>query len=480
MENKYLLDNKPHTTFNHSIEIFGSYFNHNYKESSICIRTQNGKTVLFIGEFVNAKYPKQTITETASKLVTCETLEEILEELNYLAGRYLLFYGNETSIQYVIGDAVASIPTNYMFDGNSYAISSHPKFIADAYSLTKSEESMTIAKAAEQQQPLPYNLTMYDEIKNLIPNHYLNLTHNKMIRFYPLKENPAVDIDEVVDETIALMKNVLNSYLSEDKIALPITSGKDSRLILSLLKNHLDKVEMFTYRLDAFTEETGDIAIPKQISEDYKINYHILPVLDVPESKKEAIYEELAGSQNEGILRNAYTFNQSILSNLDALSGDIVSITKSSFGKNIPESLGTTSYLVTKTHNYSKENKAQVEQWREGVEDIYDKTNISIFDLFNWEHRLGKWLPKSMQNYDYLMNQLYIFNCRYLMKLWVSIPRAQRVEGSFHLKVIEKEWPELLDYPLNPDDKLIDSIFSHSALFYVGSYGKYILGKFLR
>lgn len=479
MENKYLFDCKPNSFFSHSINIFGNYFNHNYECSIIRIKRTKEKSIILIGEFVNAELPEDNLDDTVNKLLESQDLNEIINELKYLAGRYLLFYGTEDKLDYIIGDPVSTIPVNYMFTEREPVISSHATFIATEYNLTQSEESQKIVKGAEQQQPLPYNISMYEEIKVLIPNHYLDITGKKIKRYYPLQTVSPVDIDEAVEKTITLTKNILNAYLKKKNISLPITSGIDSRAILALLKDNIEDVDLYTFKLDNFSEQTGDIAVPKKIASEYNINYHILPVINLPDTDNEIINKELSGVKNDNILRNAYTYHTSKLANLDSIPGDIISISKSPFGKKIPEKLATLSYLITKTHNYSPEIKKHINNWREDLNGIYEKTNISIYDLYNWEYRLGRWLPKSIQNYDYYINQLYIFNCRSLIEMWISIPRNQRTDESLHLKIIKKEWPELLEYPLNPDDKILDTIFNNSFLFYIGSHIKYYLKKFI-
>jgi hypothetical protein len=139
--------------------------------------------------------------------------------------------------------------------------------------------------------------------------------------------------------------------------------------------------------------------------------------------------------------------------------------------------MATVNYLVTKTHNYSSANKYYVKEWLKNVESFPKEYNVSKYDLFNWEHRFGRWMSNSIQNYDYLVNQTYIFNCRYLIELWINIPRSERTNRSFHEEVIKSEWPELLEVEFNPDEKLMNRIFNNSYAFYYGSIAKHYIKK---
>src|SRR5699024_4143120 len=152
----------------------------------------------------------------------------------------------------------------------------------DKYGFEHSEDAVNIKKGAEQQQPLPYNITMFEEIKTLIPNHYLDINHQKMRRFFPLHSVDTISLDAAVEETIELSKNIIKGYFNTRKVALTITSGVDSRAILALMKEQVQDLELYTYYHNEFTEETGDIRIPKELSERLDLNYRTLPIQEMP------------------------------------------------------------------------------------------------------------------------------------------------------------------------------------------------------
>ena len=274
-------------------------------------------------------------------------------------------------------------------------------------------------------------------------------------------------MDEAVLETIKYTKSALKGYFATRNLSLPITSGLDSRTVLALMKDHVDEIEMYTFYLDGFSSETGDIRIPKEISSELDTKHHILPVIEVPDDLRKQIYKELGGLENDAILNQAYTYKKSQLSGTYSVPGEIITLSKSLFGKNLPDSFATLEYLMTKTHNHTPEARNHVKIWIDHVKDSAKEYNVSLFDLFAHEHRLGRWLPNSIQNYDYFIDQIYIFNMRHLVKLWMSISKKERTKRSLHLEIIKKEWPELLNCDINPDDKIRDKFFSNSYLFYV-------------
>jgi len=85
-------------------------------------------------------------------------------------------------------------------------------------------------------------------------------------------------------------------------------------------------------------------------------------------------------------------------------------------------------------------------------------------------------MTNSLMNYDVLVDSICPFNCRELIELWVSVPRESRMKYSIHRKVIYHNWPELLDFPINPGRKY-RLANKYSVLFYLATRTKYYLER---
>ena len=187
--------------------------------------------------------------------------------------------------------------------------------------------------------------------------------------------------------------------------------------------------------------------------------------------------DELGSAVVPSELQNAWTYYNSELLGVTRLDGNISPLGKSNFGRDLPERFATPSYLVTKTHNYAKDNKREVERWVQDVRELCAIYEVSKYDLFFWEHRVGNWAANSLLNSDLMTETLIPFNCRQLIELWLRVPRRERMNGAIHKKIIELNWPELLEYPFNPDERF-KFLNTNRLLYYFGMRLKYILGKF--
>ncbi len=131
---------------------------------------------------------------------------------------------------------------------------------------------------------------------------------------------------------------------------------------------------------------------------------------------------------------------------------------------------------MTKTHNFSKDNKKEVRRWIRDVHPYVHTSGLSKFDLFFWEHRVGNWTANSYLNSDLLTASLNIFNSRTIIETWLRVPRKQRMNNLIHKKIIELNWPELLEFPFNPDEKY-GFLWKNSLPYYVAVWGKYTLDR---
>lgn len=475
MNMTYLLSNTEDPQFDHRVSFRDKVFQTNLDSFH---KTENSeRSVILYGEVFDFRHAERNIEQLAEALAACKTYEGLLAEAEYLVGRYLIISHTDEEGIRLLGDATGTIPVYYPTRAGQEACSSHVYLMSQLYDLPKSDVAKQIrAQAMEQQQPMPYDFTTISYVKVLLPNHYLDLSKGESVRYYPLVDLPERTVDEVVDETIRVMDKVVNKVYDAHDIAIAMTSGLDSRVVLSFFKDKKD-IKLYTYVHENFTEETPDVYVPKQISEKFGLDYYTLIRKQLSDEDLKDIESYLPGHMNQRILENSFTFSTSELKDRSFITGDIIPLAKSKFGQNLPEKKATTSYFVTKSHNYSKENRQLIAEWLEDLNRDKD-SDVSTYDLFFWENRLGRWFTKNAVNYDMFSNPLYIFNSRYLINLWLSVPRKYRVEKQIHQGIIAKNWPELLEIPVNPGGSKLSKVFLNQWAYYYGSFIKHYANKY--
>lgn len=462
-------------TFTNYIDIGVNNLKLHYESASIVKKEFDGRVVILMGVLVDSADPDVEEEQVAEGLVQLEDVTTLIEKSKGLAGRFVIFYSEGDNL-FIIPDAIASIPVTYT-TGNELLIASNPKFIAEIKVWREWEISVEIKSKAAQTHPLPYDLTMYDHVKKVPPNHFFDSNSREAVRYYPVKEETPLSADDAARMSSALLKNIVSGYRKRCRLSLPLTAGLDSRTNLALCRDFIDDIPTYTFFHSHFSERTADIVIPQELAGKFCFEHLMLRHKDIPLEIIFDFQNELESMINPSELQNVWTYHISGLSRYTRLDGHISTLARSDFGRDLPESLATAAYLVTKTHNYSKENQRHVKRWVSDIRVYADESHISKFDLFYWEHRMGNWAANSYLNSDLLIESLNIFNCRTIIESWLRVPRRDRMNGQINKRIIELSWPELLNYPFNPGDKY--RFFYKSRLaYYFAVWGKYVLEWF--
>lgn len=475
MRNCFLLTKEENQLFNNSIKI-GDFYLY-YNDFKVFSDKSNNSQIVLLGNFVDSHNPARSQKEIINELIELSSFNEIINKSKKLAGRFIIFHYNQLKL-HILPDATASIQVSYSTKSEVLFASSHPKIIANKMNENISEQALDIQMKSEQNLIMPYDRTVYDNIRYVIPNHYLEFINQTSVRYYPLKIESNVSIEKAVHITSHQVKSILKGYNNLfGKLSLPLTAGVDSRTILASSREIIKDITTYTFMHKNFDCNTADIVIPKLISEKLEFKHLVINDLALPDSVLSIQKGFLEYEINISELRNSWTYKNSQLKNLLRLDGNISPLAKSSFGKNLPESWATVFYLSTKTHNHSAVNKRIIKEWSNDIEPYLKKSNKSKYDMFFWEHRIGKWTSNSLKNFDTLGDSINPFNCREVIENWLNVPRKIRSNNSLHELVIKENWPELLDYPINPNQKYT-FLNRFQSLFYFASITKFLLNKF--
>lgn len=393
------------------------------------------------------------------------------------AGKYVILYRNEEGL-YLFGDATSSVQMNYSLTEGGLCAASIDRLAAEHCGYDVSEYSLKIRKGANLSQALPNDITMYDGVKALLPNHYLDVSRGQAVRVSHL---PAPGLPDkaggeealrayIEAASLPLIRRTVQAYRRYYELVCPLTAGSDSRAVLSFL---LDGgcPECFTFRHKNFTDETAELRIPAHICRDLHLPYTAVEDLHAPEAYVKAVFEAAGDYHHPGTINMAYTY-LSAFSGKAMVNGDIIGQAgKSSKGKNIPCALARAPFFASKIHNKSPLVRRELERYVREIRASGDR--FFVFDLFATEIMNGRWSAQSHMLYSLCsISLLNIFNCRELIGQWMDIPRAQRTKGLIHRTILEGEHPELLSYSTNPDQK--HSLLRKSWLtYYLASHVKY-------
>lgn len=375
-----------------------------------------------------------------------------LEETYRLAGNYIVVVSCSKYFR-VINDTVGYVGIYYNVDGLS--CSSSDALLAMEMNTNLNSYAKEIRNgSSSDSQPLPYDITDYEGISICLPNFYLDFLSGETKRYFPSvkKEsvNNKISVEECLSKSYFLINNIVAAYAKDFNLLCPLTSGWDSRLNYSFLEKQPSfKSITYTFLHPGFTDKTPDIYIPKMILKG-QAQHKIIKDIEVPKS----IYEKIKRNVTPNASFNSTSLAFTLLENFNnpaIINGDIVDqIGSSLIGQNLPNFFATKRFFKCKLHNYSSKVDFDLENWMSSIES----KEISFFDLFSWESRLGRWAHESNKIYSAMgIVSLNIFNCREVINLWLQIPRSQRSNMIIHRYYFLNNNSSLIKIPFNPGSR---------------------------
>ena len=104
--------------------------------------------------------------------------EKLAELLKLFAGNYaVLFYSKKYDGLYLFPDASASLPVYYSNETEKIVVSSNDRHIAEYLNYEVSDKNIVCVH-----NTLSYNDTVYDNVKALLPNTYIDLYKKQIVR----------------------------------------------------------------------------------------------------------------------------------------------------------------------------------------------------------------------------------------------------------------------------------------------------------
>ena len=205
-----------------SKHIFGSYAILTDGRTPIQTAQSSDFSVFVFGYAVNVH--TGSADNLAEELISnVKTPKELIEREKKLGGKYIIIFQFQHNYG-CICDATSSLPLFYTFqNGEMYCASSY-KILADRFQLTPNKGLQKIRNCSDISQAMPYDITIYGEIRQLLPNHVLSLTENKAFRFVNISGSSDVLTSEMAaEQTLPYIMNLAKYYASITKINCPIT-----------------------------------------------------------------------------------------------------------------------------------------------------------------------------------------------------------------------------------------------------------------
>lgn len=420
-----------------------------------CSAADSRKVVLLgdMFDFRNPHYDNQRIIDD---LITA-SYKEFLVRISDYCGRFVLIYQDVSNV-YLVTDAASSRKVYYFKHTDGVFCASQPHLIARVLNIGPSQkESRTDFYSSKEFERLHNsnigNTTCYDNIYQLIPNHYLELSTCKSFRFWPNKRIDTLPLQRVVDTCANMLKGYITGISNRYPIMLPVTSGKDSRLLLSATRDIRDKVYYYVIQRSGQPNNHHDLVIPDRLLKSLNLKFHILhPDLNI-DSDFEKIYFENnrhGSSYYLPVIYNYYlNFSDSV--NLPGIFAETAVDYFQTINKPVTPSL-IAKIIGVERFDYAHE---YYKMWLEESEITCKLNSMNILNLLYWEERMPNWGTQVQLDKDIAQDEILPYNSRRLIETMLCAPVEFRIKPEYRLQreITRRLWPETLTEPYNANIK---------------------------
>lgn len=419
------------------------------------VHTKGDKKLMLLGDIYDYESVDKKNIDILKDLAEYG-FDSILEETSKYAGRFVMIYCNSNVIKF-FHDASACRKVYYAHDNGIVACASNQHLLAEVLDYNKTTSSSLLdyyqsKKFIDNMKSDIGYYTYYDEIKQLLPNHYLNVDPFEIKRFWPDREPESYSNEDSVALSAKMIIGFITAAARRYELMIPITSGYDSRAILAATKDISDRIY---YYLNCSEEimNSSDYYIPRNFFTKFNIKFNLLNIDSHVDEKFREIYllnNPLADEKFLPIIYNYYKHHSEKLN----LPGNVIPIVKALHhfsGSDI------SSESLAKSYGNGKFEivNAFIKDWLSQTRDVAKKYGVSVFDLLFWEDFTCNQRLQIQLDKDIAQEEFIPFNSRNLILIMLAYEKAERQKPylKFHKDIIRKLWPELLNYPFNPSFK---------------------------
>ena len=430
-----------------------------HPDLNTCRADHKDNSIILLGYILDPDNPNaddlEIINSLTVKLYNSDSLDSFFECTYIFGGRWILIVNDGKEIR-LFNDAVGYRQIFYTdtLSVKDLWCASQPGTIANILHLDIDREAYEFIKLFEKNDKeywWPGDSSPYKEIRHLLPNHYISLKTGLSKRYWPQKELENISLTESVKKNKKILQGLMKSASNRFQLALSLTAGKDSRLILASSKELRNNIYYFTLAFWDVTKKSLDIQIPLKLLAKLGLKHNIIKCPSRMDDEFAKIY-----NGNVATARDAYgTITQGMY---DSYPQDYVCVK----GNAMPVACRRTYKMSDgNMEDVNEETFARVikmeknpfamralKKWVSGTKEIY---NINIFDLYYWENREANWQAMSQLECDIVHETFVPYNCRSFLMNMLSINEEYRKPPEYIVinKLFGDMWPELLSEPIN-------------------------------
>jgi hypothetical protein len=412
--------------------------------------------LFLLGYILDPDNPEYDNNVILNDLLKNTSYEGIISSIHKYAGRFVLIFSSENDFK-VLNDATGFREVFYTFVDFTICLGSTPNIISEFVEVrkTRDKDILDFHQSPEYRRDHTWVgcNTLYDGVLHLVPNHYLDLQLRKTFRFWPVKQQDMVSLEYCATESARILKGTIASAVNRYTLHIGLTSGWDSRLILSATKDHKDSIYYYVNKLANFNSNSPDLVIPLKISKKFGFNLNIIETLQEVDPQFKKIFYGNNILAHDKLLPIFYEVYRRKWEDTYTVSGTMGNGLARIYLR-LPKNVEITGENIARIVGFQKFPYAvsSLEKWAADVRVLCKETRIDIMDLFEWEQDDANWASLTSSEQDIVREELRPFNNRKLIEMFWSLDPKYRFQynPAIYKAIIKILWEDVLHFPFNP------------------------------
>lgn len=427
-----------------------------HPDLSAAVAEHGESRAVLLGYALDPQNPTRTEQDSLEcNLRNAHSADEAIQGTDRWSGRWIAIFRIGDSLR-LVPDAAGLRSVFYYAGKKGVFCASQPGLIAEIIGLSKDPDSRSYASSPAYKRNDGWwfgDSSPYAEVRRLLPNHYLDLNTGRVSRFWPSAPLERVDYETALAQGSELLTGTWDAAIRRfGRVALPVTAGLDSRVLLACSRKHAENIFYFVSMHAPLSEQSADVYVPARLAEELGFQFHRLPCTDTTLAPHREAFLADNPMARDDRLHMLYTKYAGWPRDCRVVAtGNGNEITRGSYQGMLshvsPENLSVVFCL--EKHPFVIRH---VGPWLEEAGPVCRRCSLPILDLFYWEQRMGCWGSQAFLEADCDHETLAPFNCRQYLTLILSVDARYRREPKSVLfrDLAQRNWPGCMSQPINP------------------------------
>jgi len=295
----------------------------------------------------------------------------------------------------------------------------------------------------------PFGLTALRDARRLVPNHYLNLGRWSVTRHWPGVRPPSNrPHEDVVANVLSNVRCQIQAITSKHEVYLPLTAGRDSRMLLACARPVAARVATYTMRYPGDQGQI-DARLAPQVARAAGVQYQLRECVESAANDIELwlfrVGDCVFGRWPQFVPTGQLTPRRV---HLGGHGGEIARgyYWRKTDVDGVPL---TANDLLERLHMPSAPALLRAAaEWLSDV-PLRPEQRLLTLDLLYIEQRLGCWAAPQKLGYPGSTVGLSPMNHRNVVEAMLSLDAEYKRAGRLQEDVTRLAWPELLQVPYN-------------------------------